>query len=284
MVAYKVWLGLIWISIHALGFCVTELATVEWNQLLLVSRHQGEVQVWVAWKRSLCAFVDPQMWENTSKWSNRFELQPAGTPWGMDGYGVVVMDLDNKRSWSINDYSHPGAVHLQDKQSLSGKDETGYRNALRSLLKRPDQWEKVRFEAMASSGVIKKPRRLSLSLKDLVRPEASDKEALNDLFTERGTIHHPVWKDLLVFSGEYVPDQWVTSDTRGRSDLDVLEEMLPVLRATGFPAPDHRLMGSDIESKARVEFDEDEADAVVARFRDLLEGWGAPSNGSVPKP
>ena len=260
---------------------MAEFATVECNQLLLVSRHQGEVNVWVCWKRALSAFADPDLWESTEKWSQRFELQPPETPWGMDGYGVVVMDLDHKRSWSINDYSHPGAIHFQEKHTLTTKDETGYRKALASLLRQPDHWENVRFEAMGSG--LGPPQQLSLSLKDLVRPEAPPKEALEGLFTERGLISHPRWKDLMVFGGEYTPARWVTSDSRGRSDLDLLEEMLPVLRSTGFPSPHSDLIMPKVESIAQDEFDEEEADATVARIRGMLEGWEEPTKGPSPR-
>lgn len=264
---------------------------VEWNELILVSRHQGRVDVWVGWKRAIAAFADPRLWESTEHWPDYFTRQAPEMGYGMGGYGLIVMDLDTKQGWSINDFSHPGSIHLPQDYELENDDEPRARAAFAQLLARPDQWPRVAFKVGSPPGLIaslsKKapavfPRVLPLS--EMVSPAASIEENQRTLVLKRGTLNLPSLPSLMVFSGTYTPADWMVSTTLGRGDVEVLEECLTQLSALGFPPPAASLVLPFVKDKTAAEFEEGEdPDAIVARFDRLLAAWG-PNPASTPRP
>lgn len=259
---------------------------LEWNELILVSRHRGQVDVWVGWKRAVAAFADPRVWESTDHWPDYFTRQEKNVGYGMGGYGLIVMDLDTKQGWSINDFSHPGSIHLPQDYELENDDEPRARAAFAQLLSRPDQWPYVEFEVAAPPGftasLVKNAPAVTpatLPLSKMISADDSVEANERALVLKRGTLNLPAHPSLMVFSGKYTPDGWTVSTTLGRSDLEVLEECLTQLSALGFPPPAPSLVLPLVEEKAEEECDEMEEDVapedIVGRFEYLLEAWGS---------
>lgn len=259
-----------------------ELATVEWNELLLVSYHQGQMRVWVGWKRNLSAFADPRLWEDSEAWEDYFRPLPEGTPWGMDGYGLVFVDLDAKKAWSVNDYSHPGAIFLPEYTALAVRDETASRTALRELMNHPGQWDRVVFE-VAPMG-LKRCKVVEKTLNEVIEGVGGF-ENLASIAT-RGGILRLGKKDYMLMGGEYVPTGWECLDVRGRGDLEVLLPLLEHARTLGLPRPDAALVDDFIREKIEMEWgDEPEGVEVQSTFDRVLNGWpSAPLRGVKSRP
>lgn len=265
---------------------MTETPKVEWNELVLVARHQGQCSVWTGWRRALAGFADPRLWESTEAWPEYFERLPDGTAWGPDGYGVVLVDLDTKQAWSMNDYSHPGAIFWPSDHDLNQDDETGAFKARRHLLDRPDQWDKVklkRHRLSVTDVVRKQPRVEECTLSDLVSIDQSLDERVATLVLARGELRLPKGT-FLVMSTEYLPTGWTALDVRGRGDLEVLEPLLAHARAHGFPPPSADLIMGWVENKLEDEEEEEQdAQALLERFQALLNSWPTPAK-SLPRP
>lgn len=277
---------------------------VHHNELILVSKYQGRVDVWVGWKRALAAFADPRVWESTDQWPDYFTRQDAGVGYGMAGYGLVVMDLDTKQGWSINDFSHPGSFHLPNDYELEGDDESGARAAFAQMLARPDQWASVRFDAFpvgigstlrllmgraksdaaAGGGSSGQNQLQELLLSELADPKKSVEENQRDLVISRGVLTLPGNRAYILLSGKYAPKGWAVSNTLGRSDLEVLEECLTNMKTLGFPPPARDLVLPFVEEQAFESFEDGEIESdedVVALFSGLLEDWGKPPDKAL---
>lgn len=254
------------------------LAPVEANELLLVSRHRGQVDVWVGWKRALGAFADPRLWESTEHWPEHFSRQPPGTPYGPDGYGLVVMDLDARKGWSVNDFTHPGSIVLPHSHERDHPDETGSRAALAQLLARPDQWPHVALEVTPAPGLLdllkgrKDPIAPSIRTLDQILDASAGPDARQAaLLQRRGTLAI-AGRPHLVSQVHYRPKGWTLATDLERPRIDVLEECLAHLRAEGVPLPSPELIRSEVES-AMADLEEDEGQELAGRFQALLDGW-----------
>jgi len=244
---------------------------VEWNELMLVSYHRGQMALWAGWKRNLSAFADPKLWEDSAPWEGYFRRLPSDTPWGMDGYGLVFVDLDAKKAWSVNDYSHPGSVLLPAYESLSVRDETVGRAALKELLNHPDQWDRVVFQ-VARVKMLGKPVMSTKTLTEIIEG-VGGVESLASIATRRGLIRLGK-DDHMVFSGEYIPDGWECMDVRGKGDLEVLMPLLQHARSLGLPRPAVALMDDVVHEKIKTMEGDGEGGAEVrAQFDALLEQW-----------
>lgn len=254
------------------------------NDLVLVCHHEGQVSVWVGWKRALAAFADPRLWEGSAHWGDYFQRQPEGTGWGMAGYGLVVVDVDTRTAWSVNDHATPGTIHLPSTAEAAlyngpaGSDETGARRALGQLLTRPELWGCTAFTvarrslASALMGRRRAPEKRSLA--DLVSP-AAGVEKNQALMVLNGGELSIAGKRYLVFTGAYQPSQWSVHSTAGRADLEVLERLIEHARSTGFPPPAAELIVPWV--KEQTDLGEDAPQDVLAtraRFQALLDGWG----------
>lgn len=260
-----------------------DLATVQWNELLLVSYHQGQMRLWVGWKRNLSAFADPRLWEDSDAWEDYFRPLPEGTPWGMDGYGLVLVDLDAKKAWSVNDYSHPGAIFLPEYNTLSVRDETAGRAALQALMNHPGQWDKVVF-SLAKTG-LKECKIEKKALSEVVEGVGGF-ENLASIAT-RGGILRLGKADYMLMGGEYEPAGWACLDVRGRGDLEVLLPLLEHARGLGLPRPDPALVDEFVREKIKMgwgdELDEEGLD-LQAQFDALLTEWPARPVAPSKKP
>lgn len=259
---------------------VEDTPKIDWNELILVSKHQGQTQVWSAWKNAISVFADPQMWESTEKWGQHFKPHP-GKSYGIEGYGIIVMDLDSRQCWSINDYTSPESIHLPLAHQLKEKDQTGFLKALEVLLGRPDQWENVEFTVSPEPGKNTYPQ---MKLSEIADPSVSPKVNLKNLAAVRGEIQI---KDQprMVLSGKYIPQGWRVSSTREREDLDVLEECLLAMQSLDFPPPGRQSIMSFVQDKApHMEEENVLAEDIVQRFEAILDGWTGLPASKTPKP
>lgn len=267
---------------------MSALPDVDWNELVILARHQGEFSLWGAWKRGLAGFADPRLWESTEHWETYFRPLPQDTAWGPAGYGLVVMDLDTKTAWSMNDYSHPGAIAWVEGHQRDPADESGVQRALQQLLARPDQWEHVTLRLHKERltdlvpGVATKVRITKHTLANLLSPEMTAEQRLARMTPQFCKLNLPEGKHL-VLSTEFLPGGWQLQDVRGRSDLDVLGAILAHTHAQGFPAPSDELVQDWVNHKLAHE-DEEEAEQERSRFTALLGQWSSPTaKGSAPR-
>lgn len=255
---------------------------IDWNELVLVSKYQGKVRVWSAWKRAISAFANPELWESTENWTEHFKPQD-GKAYGMVGYGLIVMDLDSKQGWSINDYTSPESIHLPQDYQLDQKDETGFLKSLEKLLGRADQWSSVEFKVSPKPG---EDEFQEMKLSEMIDPGNSAKENLRKLASVRGEIQIQ-GQPRMVMSGRYIPKGWKVATTRGRHDLDVLEECLLAIREIGFPLPSKTSIMSMVEDTAPDMEDEEAgvfSEDIVQRFENLLANWAGLPASKTPKP
>ncbi len=260
------------------------LPDVEWNELVILARHQGEFSLWGAWKRGLSAFADPRLWESTADWETYFRPLPKGTGWGPAGYGLVVMDLDTKTAWSLNDYSHPGAIAWVESHQRDPADETGAQRALEQLLSRPDQWEHVVLRLHNESPKDFLPgRKVQIAERTLasILSAGMSMEERQETMTPRFCKLRLDDGNHLVLSTEFLPAQWRLQDVRGRSDLDVLEAILTHALDQGFPAPSTELIQEWVEHKLAHE-DDEEIEQGKAKFAAMLAAWSTPKR-SAPR-
>lgn len=256
---------------------MTEEEGLNWNELLLMSYHQGQMRLWVGWKRNLSAFADPRLWESSEAWEDYFRPLPQGTPWGMDGYGLVFVDLDAKKSWSVNDYSHPGSVSLPEYKALSVRDHTAASAALREMMNHPGQWDRVVFE-MAKTGF----RNHKVEKKTLTQV-VEGVGGFEDLasIASRGGILRLGKDNYMLLFGEYLPTGWTAMDVRGRGDLEVLLPLLEHARALGLPRPDPSLVDDVVREKVRMDWGDDpEGLEIQTKFDAVLTDW--PASATTP--
>jgi hypothetical protein len=256
---------------------------VEWNELLLVSYQKGQMRLWAGWKRNLSAFMDPRLWEDSEAWEGYFRPLPEGTPWGVDGYGLVFMDLDAKKAWSVNDYSHPGYVELPEYQALSVRDHTVGRAALREMMNHPRQWDQVVF-SLAKTG-LKECKIEQKTLSEVVEGVGGF-ENLASIAT-RGGILRLSKTDYMLMGGEYEPAGWACLDVRGRGDLEVLLPLLEHARGLGLPRPDPALVDEFVRDQIKLEWGEEpegEGAELQAQFDALLTEWPARPVAPSKKP
>ena len=256
---------------------MTEKEGLDWNELLLMSYHQGQMRLWVGWKRNLSAFADPRLWESSEEWENYFRPMPEGTPWGLDGYGLVFVDLDAKKAWSVNDYSHPGAIFLPEYNTLAFPDKTASSAALLELMNHPDQWDRVVFEVAKTGWRNHKVEKKTLTQ---VVESVGGFESLGSIAT-RGGILRLAKKDYMLMGGEYVPTGWECLDVRGRGDLEVLLPLLEHARALGLPRPDAALVDDFVREKIQMDWGDDpDGLEIQGKFDAVLADWP----GSMPAP
>lgn len=260
---------------------------LNWNELLVVSRFQGQVACWTAWKRAIAAFQDPRMWHDTEQWGGYFQRQPEGAAWGIQGYGIIVIDLDRRLSWSVNDYSTPTQLTLPNTSNVHSGDRPDTQ-ALLALLGARDQLKCAAVHlvqvppappllpALSSSGgatdkASPRPRRTWVTLDQIV-PEGTAPEAAHALLTQdRGTLK---WKgkEWLVLAGRYEPEGWAHRTDRGADSSVVLQDLLSDLHQAGFPAPDRVALLEHAQGMSE-DMDEGDASVFMGGITALLDGW-----------
>ena len=211
---------------------------LKWNQLCVVAKHQGQTSCWTAWKRRIPAFNDPRLWESLAAWPEYFTRQPKDVTWGLQGYGLIAMDLDNKLSWSINDYALPTSVQVLGRQERAAADSEDSA-ALLQLLARPDQWVRANLHlaevGVPFSGSGEPGRRVLFA--EIVPVGTPPERALELLTPERGVL---TWegRQYHVLGGQYLPKDWTAKNDRGREPHLSLRDLLRDLHQAGFAPPD----------------------------------------------
>lgn len=213
---------------------------LDWNQLCIVAKHQGQTSCWTAWKRRIPAFNDPRMWESLDAWPEYFTRQSDDATWGLEGYGLIAMDLDNKLSWSINDYALPTSVQMLGRQERAAVDREE-NAALLQLLSRPDQWARATLHlaevgaASLARGTGEPGRRVPFA--EIIPAGTPPSRALDLLTPERGVL---AWagRHYHVLGGQYLPKDWTAKSDRGREPHLSLRDLLRDLHQAGFAPPD----------------------------------------------
>ena len=274
---------------------------IDWNELQVVVRHNGELSFWKAWKRSIAAFNDPRTWEGPEQLDQYFERM-EGERWGPSGYGFIIVDYDTKQTLSVNEYSHPGSFYLRQDNVVWETQEDPALAPLKAMASRPDQWKQVVFEGFPGGAAGLKT--VNFTLADLVPENATESVFLDAITTSRGTVSPKGLGDLMVSKGKYDPSGWAQHDDLGKDMPGWLIDQLEDLMKRGFPAPewplfDERLEKSDIpvNQEGLSEFIEDEADGdestadsytqevirETRRYLALKSSWGATSKTARPQ-
>ena len=273
---------------------MAQLDDVDFNELVVVVRHQGEVSSWKAWKRGLVAFHDPRMWKDTEQYDSYFE-RIENDAWTMAGYGVVVMDMDTRTTWSFNDYSSPWSFLLP--QPTNYKTNPHERRATLALVADPAAWNDVSLLAYdrTALGTLKERK---LTLADVLVEGTPPEQALKMLETRSGEIVVK-GKPVLTTGGRYVPAGWTVGCEIGQDGPGGLVSAMETWQASGFPMPadwdgfDHFMDNREIPFEDEdfqsyldeAENEEDEvrdemiqAHELAKRYRECKERWsqGAP--------
>lgn len=230
--------------------------TLDWNQVVIVAKHQDQVHVFAAWKRELASWLSPARWTDPTTWPDTESLvrHAPGTPWAPQAYGVVVFDFDTRQVWSFNDYQVPGKGFLLDNHP-EAKPLSHYRNprwklpkdplerdlqgaAWAALLRCPEAWDDVQLTGVQRPGWVQTLLRSNIAtertwtlrehlaaLPKDATPAAQD--AL--LMSTRGEVHHQD-QQLIVLGVRYRPPGWTVHqdhhfDGRLNGWLSLLEQV-----------------------------------------------------------
>ena len=231
------------------------LDDINWNELPIIARENGELSVWRAWKRSIAAFSDPQMWKDTSKFSEYFE-RLEDNRWGMAGYGMIVVDFDTKQMVSINDYSNPSSLFLPGALTRAGGDPSG--KALLALLSDPSQWPNVAIRVGPEKSLLdtvvqavglgdkEAPLQTEVIYLDKIIPEgATIEQALERITLDRGNTLLIKGASRMVLEGAYLPQGWSETTDMGQAMPRGLLNVLRQFKDAGFPPP----VWEDVEEK-----------------------------------
>jgi len=236
-----------------------KVAETEFNEVLIVLKNNNEFSYWAAWKKSICAFNDPKVWSDPSVWPTYFNKKEGDVTWGMGGYGLILMDMDKKVVWSLNDYSTPKSLHLPSDGMVRSEDDP-QEKALLALLadkKAISEATVKAFEDFASGGVLvkidlgqgKKLKELTLPLSDFLSITATPEENFISLTTSRDTLKNNNGKSFFIFKGSFIPSGYTQHDNLGVSEIEVLLNLLSFAKENGFPLPDTEDLISWAEEK-----------------------------------
>lgn len=50
---------------------------MEWNELTIVTKKDGKINVYKAWKSELLAWMSPVRWQDPDKWNDRSSLKKS---------------------------------------------------------------------------------------------------------------------------------------------------------------------------------------------------------------
>lgn len=253
---------------------------LNWNEVLIARMHQGQLTCWTAWRRSLEAFTNPRLWEDPALWAQHFTEQPAGSGWGFEGYGLVAMDMDQRRLWSIQDYQVPGDFHLPS-DTLVVEDPHEHYAGLLALLAQPALWSLACLEARCTTpGTDASSGSTALTLGDVLDNGMGVDEAFERLTMKRGTLRVKD-QDYLVFKGVVQVPGWTVSTDRGQEEPTFTVGVLATLQAMGWPAPDwtsvHARIGESFD-----EVEEDDKDALDAAYARMKADWPAEVGPTAP--
>ena len=208
---------------------------LERNEVLIVARSDRRVSCWTAWRRHIAAFNDPRLWEGLEHWPQYFERQPDSAGWGLEGYGVVVMDMDRRHCWSINDYSDPTELHLPNETDANPA-QRAENQALLQLLARPSWWPLVKLHLIDTQD---NPNLASTQvlLSDFLPPGIAPLDAFARLTIEAGLLQ---WqgRDFRAGGGEILPPGWLVYTSANTTPGRVLPWFLQDMRMAGFAPPD----------------------------------------------
>lgn len=269
---------------------MSTLDDVEDNELPIIAKENGEITVWKCWKRAICAFNDPAMWEGTAKFADYFEPLDS-QEWGMAGYGMIVMDFDAKCAISLNDYSSPASLHFPMDNLIVGEDDPSNKSLL-ALLSRPGAWPHVSLVLAPERGLAlraldqltgKAPAlQTQVTTLDQLLPAGIDPDSAAALLTIRGGLLKVNGGQYLLVNGEYLPDGWSEVNDQGMAMPGGLLDILQGLKDTGFPPPrwdgiddalsgSHELPITDAAIEAVAEGIEEEDPEIQADVRALQD-------------
>ena len=275
------------------------LDDINFNELPIIAKKDGQISVWKAWKRAICAFNDPSMWNDTAQFDQYFTKLDTND-WGMAGYGMIVMDMDSKTAWSFNDYSTPQSFFLPTPQDAALEGGVAPK-AIMALLSDPTQWPYVtiKFNDRGFFGSAFDPKEQTLDT--LLPAEISAVDAYAALTNIGGEFTIGRTKRLF-FQGRYLPSGWTVGCELGQDGPDGLVGALETLQAGGFPPPsdwsgldDHMSKGdvpttpddlAEFEAHMADEDTEyqDEAREVAAlstRYQTLKAAWSASASPKI---
>lgn len=264
---------------------------VSWNELVIARVHEGRTTVWTGWKRALGAFADPALYSDPAAWTAHFTEHPnAG--WGPNGYGLVVVDLDRRTVWSLNDYQTPGSFRLPSPVMQHADGTMVVDDGLRALLATPSAWPHATLAVVPGlslkgwllkhMGKQEEPSSPVLIPLSALLDEAQTPQARLDAVTLHNGMLRWKGRSMLVMQGRYAPEGWTLFTDR---DLEISEAWLALLdwaHSAGLPAPDWQTI---LDALAR----EDGSDTAPTLYRDALgrrqEAWQtAPRPARPPKP
>jgi hypothetical protein len=229
--------------------------------------------------------------------------------WGPAGYGMILINMDTKESWSINDYSTPTSFFLPNDVMVDAGGHTVISSGLRELLATPSVWSDVILELIPERSIIGKIQdvltwnvpgsqnfMVKKSLDEILTVEQSPEERLSSLTQSRGFIQIR-GDDFRFCSGSFNPKGWKNHDDLGEYSPDVWENLLNQALACKMPPPDRAALEEWIETWSEDHYPQDEweelsqedremyadkgevlsAEDFKKKFHDILDQW-APSS------
>lgn len=274
------------------------LDDIDWNELAFIGIENGKMSVWSGWRRAISAFNDPSMWRSTENWGNYFQRLPDHE-WGPAGYGIVLMDLDARKSFSINDWSSPESVYFPPIDSAGRSDDGPSEGALLKLLGEPGEWKNVTIQAFKVNEKGRSPdnKTHTFSMDQALPPDA-------DPDTARQTLAMPITGasrlnngNHLILRTTYTPEGWIDPLPISMPDWEKIMWMLEHARGAGLPPPrwdliDRAFEKMDIptDESAIRELDEDHAWAdpepreAAMKLIEIKRAWNITTQPKPGKP
>lgn len=243
--------------------------SLEWNELLIVLKHNNDVTCWTANRRMIESFAGPEVWVKPEIWPTLFAKQPDDSGWGFEGYGLIVIDMDAKTAYSLNDYMSVGAFQLPSDSNIESEPEKT-KAGLFKLLGTPSAWPYATIQVAKNTLLgLRVGQPVDMTL-DLVLPaDASSDEAKSILQSRRGLIQFN-GSSWLFLNGNYLPKGWTVLHDRGQEEPEFTIEVLHKLQKAGFPAPDWDNINARIEQNID---DVPNQELVYAEIKELVEKW-----------
>lgn len=136
---------------------------MHWWQTMVLCREWGHVSSWLAGPSSLGSLADPEMWQTAANWRSRFSPLPKGTPWRIDGGGVVVMDIDHSTLITLQNPLFPSITFREARRiriSRKWRHLLSYSASITHSFLQPKAFRRTVAGDAASNGAINGPRKV----------------------------------------------------------------------------------------------------------------------------
>lgn len=225
---------------------------LDWNEILIISIHNGNGQAWRGWRKGTAVFNDPDTWKNPDGLSQYFKPYVLEEGWEREGAGMVVMNYDLKKSWCVNDWSSITTFSpWRFKATKEDEQNQLQKNSLRKLLAS----EEAKQDLLLTIAQKNKNKfvETQISLAELLKQKGLETAPLNQ---QMDVLSDKNMENIINFfskpqiqSGVYSPKGWENKNNIGVDDSAIYLSILDNLPLSFSPKPNIQSFINEFETK-----------------------------------